>query len=104
MFELSGIGSAILESDLGVLQAALGERKQAAVADGDAMDVGSQVFESGLSIAHSLAMYDPVFAPNLGGEKGIEGSSFQGTLKSCAEEHGKSLDWQEEVFAHGQPT
>ena len=64
MFELSGIGSAILESDLGVLQTALGERKQAAIVDGDAMDVGSEVFESSLSIAYRLAMHDPVFAPN----------------------------------------
>ena len=104
MFELSGIGSAILESDQGVLQAAFGERQQAAVADGDAMDVGSQVFESSLSITNWLAMHDPVFAPSPGREIGVDGSSFQGALESRAEEHGEGFHRQEEVFARGQPT
>lgn len=104
LFELSGIGSVILESDLGVLQTALGERKQAAVAEGNAMDVRSQVFESSLSITDWLAMHDPVFAPNLGREMGIDRGSFQGALKSRAEEHGEGLHRQEEVLARGQPT
>ena len=49
-FELSGVGSAILERDLSGFQTTLGERKQAAIAECNTMDIGGQVFESSLAI------------------------------------------------------
>ena len=70
--ELSGIGSAILESDLSVLQIALGERQQAPVANGDAVDVRSQVFEGSLAITHSLAMDHPCPSPDFWGNVSVE--------------------------------
>ena len=67
LFELTGIGSAILKGDLGSFHgAAVIKRKQATIADGNAMDIGSQILESGLPIANGLAMHDPLLRPDLG--------------------------------------
>ena len=65
MFELAGLGSPILESDQGRFHAArvhhLGET---AIANGHTVDIGSQIFESGLSVANRFAMHHPVFVPD----------------------------------------
>jgi hypothetical protein len=54
--EQACIGSAILESNLRSLQAAvIGELYQAAIADGDTVDVMSQVPQGRLSITDRLA-------------------------------------------------
>ena len=67
LFELPGIGSAILKGDLGTLHtAAILKRKQTAIADGNPMDIGSQVLERGLTIANGFAMHDPLLCPDLG--------------------------------------
>ena len=64
--ELTGIGSAVLESDLGSFHtAAMLNGDQAAVGDSDAMNIGSKVLESGLPIADRFAMDDPILAPDL---------------------------------------
>jgi len=66
-FELTGIGSAILKGDLGVLHGAtVVKSQQTTIADGHPMDIGSQILECGLSIAHWLAMYNPLLLPDLG--------------------------------------
>jgi len=66
-FELTGIGSAKLKGDLRAFQGtAIVKRKQTAIADGHPMDIGSQILECGLSIAHGLAMYNLLLLPNLG--------------------------------------
>jgi hypothetical protein len=62
-FELPSIGSAKLKGDLGTFQAAtILKRKQTAIADGHAMDIRSQIFESGLPIANGFAIHNPVLA------------------------------------------
>jgi hypothetical protein len=67
LFELAGVRSAILKGDLGSFQAAaILESQQTAIADGDAMDIRSQIFESGLPIANGFAMNNPLLRPDLG--------------------------------------
>ena len=67
LFEMPGIRSAILKGDLRTFHAAaIVKRKQAAVADGHAMDVGSQILECSLPIANRLAMHNPRLRPDLG--------------------------------------
>jgi hypothetical protein len=75
-FELSRVGGAVLEGKLGSFQAAtVIDGEQTPVADGDAVDVGSQVFEGSLSIADWLAMHDPCSPPYFCGDLGVEGRS-----------------------------
>ncbi len=67
LFELSGVGSAILKGDLGTFHtAAILKRKQTVIADGNPMDIRSQILEGSLSIAHRLAMHNPLLLPDLG--------------------------------------
>ena len=59
--DLAGIGRSVAKGDLVVF-----ELDQAAVADGDAEDVGSQVLEGSTSIADRFAMDDPILLPDGG--------------------------------------
>ena len=65
VFELAGLGSPILESDQGRFHVSgvhhLGET---AIAEGHAVDIRSQIFKSGLSIANRLTMHHPIFVPD----------------------------------------
>ena len=68
LFELSAIGSAVLKGDLGTFHtAAIVKRKQTTIADGNAMDIRSQILERSLTISNRLAMNDPLLRPDLGG-------------------------------------
>jgi len=103
-FELSGVGRAILESDLGSLEtAAMLNGDQAAIADGDAMNIGSQIFESSLTIANGFAMDDPILVPNLCGDLIKERGVLQSASKGSTEQLGKGLHRQEEVIAGRKP-
>jgi hypothetical protein len=65
VFELPGIRSAILKGNLGCLHAALvNDLDQAAIADGDAVDIRGEILESGLSISHRFAMDNPIPPPH----------------------------------------
>ena len=46
------------------------ERQEAAVADGNTMDVGSEVFERSLPIAYRFAVHYPGFSPDGRGDSG----------------------------------
>ena len=65
VFELAGLGSPILESDQGRFHVSgvhhLGET---AIANGHAVDIRSQILESGLSVANRLAVHHPIFVPD----------------------------------------
>ena len=50
---------------VGECDQAIFEREDAAIADGDAKDVRSEVFEGGGACAYRLRVNDPIFAPNL---------------------------------------
>ena len=76
-FELAGIGRAVLESNLGGLHAALMlDGDQAPVAKCHAVDVGSQVFERGLSVADWFTMHDPFSPPDFFGDVCVESRSL----------------------------
>ena len=102
--ELSIVGRAVLEGDLGSLQAAtMIDGNQASVADGNTEDVGGQVFEGSLSIADGLAMHDTCSLPDFGRDLCVESRSSQGALEGSAEQFGERFHGQEEVSARGQP-
>jgi len=68
LFELTGIGSTILKSDLRSFHtAAIFKRQQTTIADGHPMDIGSQILEGGLPIANGFAMHNPILRPDLVG-------------------------------------
>ncbi len=103
-FELAGVRRAVLEGDAGRLQAAtVLDGDQTPVAEGDAVDVGSQVFESRLAVAHSLAVDDPFAPPDFLWDLFIESCFLQGALEGGAEQFGEGFHRQEEAFARRQP-
>lgn len=103
-FEMAGIRSAVLEGDLRSFHAAaMLNRNQASVADGDAVNIGSQILEGGLPVAHRFAMHNPIFAPDLGRDLVKERRLLQSASKGGAEQLGKRPDRQEEMIARGQP-
>lgn len=66
-FELVGIGNAVLKGNLRTFHGtAVIKRKQAPITDGNAMNIGSQILESGLPIANGLAVNDPFLCPDPG--------------------------------------
>ena len=103
-FERAGIGSAVLESDLRILHAAVvHEGEQAAIADGHAVDVRGKILESGLPIAHGQAMDNPILRPHFGGDDREEGRVAQKALKTGAEEFGERPHGQEEIGGGADP-
>jgi hypothetical protein len=103
-FELAGIGGAILEGNLGGFHAAARfERKQAAIADGNPMDIGSEIFKGGLPIANGLAVHDPLLRPDLGGDLLKEIGFLQTALEGSAKQPGECPHRQEEPLASRQP-
>ena len=85
LFELTAIGSTILKGDLRSFHGTVVvKRKQAAIADGNPMDIGSQILECGLSIAHWLAMYNPLLLPDLGRNLRKEFQFLQTASEGCS--------------------
>jgi len=65
--KLTVIGRTVREGDLGCSDVAcVNAADQATVAESNPENVGSQILERRLSIAHRLAVHDPFFSPNLG--------------------------------------
>jgi len=62
------------------------EDENAAIADGDAKDVRSEVFEGGLARAYGLRVNDPIFAPNLRVKEMEEISLFEQVSELGAEQ------------------
>jgi len=82
LFELPGVGGAVLEGDLGRFHPArVFHPHQAAIAESHPVDIGSQIAESGLSVAHGFAMDHPVLLPNVGRDLWKEGSFLQQMLE-----------------------
>ena len=65
--ELTVLGRAVREGDVGSCHVTcVNAAAQATVAEGNPEDVGSQILERRLSIAHRFAVHHPYFSPNLG--------------------------------------
>jgi hypothetical protein len=95
---LSGIGGAITESDLIVLQI-----DQAAVADGDAEDVRGQVLHCGAAIADWFAVDNPLLFPNVRGDGVSEGGLVEGVEELGSEDLGEGFHGQQEILLCRQP-
>ena len=71
--ELTVIGRAVREGDAGRCHiTCVNAADQATVAEGNTENVGSQILECRLTIAHRLAVRHPFFSPNLGRDLGEE--------------------------------
>jgi len=82
LFELPGVGGAVLEGDLGRFHVAgVQHTDQTAIAKRHAVDIGCQIAECRLSIAHGFAVHHPVLLPNVGWDLWKEGSFLQQTLE-----------------------
>ena len=96
--ELSSIGRAVAKGDLVVF-----EFYQAAVADGDTEDVGSQVLEGSPSITNRFAVDDPLLLPDGGGDIVGDAGFLEGVLEFGPEDPGERLDWEQEMVMGRQP-
>jgi len=86
LLELPGIGCAVAESDLGGFHAAaVLDADQTAIAESDAKDIGCQITQGSLPIAHGFAVYNPIAAPDFGGDECEEGCLLQQVLKGGTE-------------------
>ncbi len=84
LFELTGLGNTILKSDLRTFHgAAIVKSKQTAIADGNPMDIGRQIFERSLTITHGLAMHNPLLTPDPGWNFVKEFQFLQTASESC---------------------
>ena len=86
------------KSDLAIL-----EGEDAAIADGDAKDVRSEVFEGGGACAYRLRVNDPIFAPDLRVKEMEEIALFEQVPELAAEEDRKRLDVNEEILPGLEP-
>ena len=91
--ELAGIRGTIAEGHLAILQA-----DQAAVADGDAENIGRQVLQSCAAIAYRFAVNDPFLLPDLRRYLCEKGGLLQGLPELAAEDFGERLYWQQKIL------
>ena len=96
--DLAGSGRAVAKGDLVVF-----EFYQAAVADGDPEDVGSQVLEGSASIADRFAVNDPLLLPDGGRDIVGEAGFLEGVKEFGPENPGECLDRDQEVMVGREP-
>jgi hypothetical protein len=95
---LAGLAVTELEADLAVV-----ETEEAAVGEGEAVDVRSEVLENGKAVTGRAAIDYPILFPDVAGSEGEEVGLFQGVTELGAEEGGQSGGRQEEVFFREAP-
>jgi hypothetical protein len=96
--ELSGVGGAVAKGDLVVF-----EFYQAAIADGDSEDIGSQVLEGSAAVADRFAVDNPILLPDIGGDAVGEAGSLKGVKEFGPEDPGEGFDWEQEVMVGWAP-
>ena len=96
--EMASVGGPVLKGDLPVF-----ELDQTAVADGNAENIGGQIFQGGTPIADRLAVYHPILLPNRGRDEGEEVRILQGLPELAFVNLGKRLHRQQEVRLGEQP-
>ena len=88
-FEFSRAGRAILEGDLGRFHfGSVHHFDQTAIADGNALDIRSQILERGLAVPDRFAVYDPIAAPDISRYLRENGSFAQEMLEPGAKQSG----------------
>ena len=97
-FELVCVGRAVVKGDLVIF-----EFYQAAVADGDTEDVGSQVLEGSATIADRFAMDNPILLPDGGRDIVGEAGFLKGVKEFGPEDFGEGFDWEQEVMVGREP-
>jgi len=88
---------------VGECDLAIFEREDAAIADGDAKDVRSEVFDGGLARAYGLRVNDPIFAPNLRVKEMEEIALFERVPELGAEQDRERFDVNEEILSGCSP-
>ena len=96
--DLAGSGRAIAKGDLVVF-----EFDQAAVADGNTEDVGSQVLEGSAAVADRFTVDDPILLPDGGRDIVGEVGSLESVKEFGPEDPGEGFDWEQEVVVGRQP-
>ena len=91
-----GLAVLITKSDLAVF-----EFEDAVVAEGDAEDIGGEIFESSLAAADRLTIDDPILLPDLRWHLWVEGSFLEGVAELGAEDLAQSLDGHQELGVFG---
>ena len=92
-FEMACFAVPELETDAAVFEA-----EEAAVGEGDAVEVRGEVLENRLALTGGAAIDHPIVFPDAGGSQRKEVGLFQGVTELGAEDGGESLGGQEEVF------
>lgn len=92
------VGLLIAKGDLVIFKV-----KQPVVAEGHAKDVGGQIFQSGLTVAHRLAMDDPGLSPDLGRNLLKQMGLMQFSSEFGPKEVGQGLDVNQEIWASCLP-
>lgn len=82
----------------------MNDPNQAAIAEGNAVDIRRKIFERRLPIANGFAMNHPIQAPDGGWYFCEERRLLQDVLKTGAEQFGKGFDGQKKIGACGKPT
>ncbi len=102
-FELSRVGRAVLKSNPGSFHTArINPFDQATVANSNTVNIGRQILERRLPIAHGLAMHDPLAMPDFCWYLGEEGRWAQMMLEPGAEQAGQSdAEWIAELMQYG---
>ena len=94
---LAGVG-VVAEGDLVIL-----DLDDAAIAEGNAKDVGGEILEGRAAIADGLAVDDPVLLPHGSGDVGKAIGLAQGVPELGSNKLGQRLDGEQEHFLRGQP-
>src|ERR1700690_2832614 len=104
VFEFAGLGNPILESDQGRFHVSgVHQFNQTAIANGHAVDIRSQILESGLAVANRLAVHHPILVPDLGGDLGKDRSFAQKMLEASSKQFGQCFHRQEVLLARLSP-
>src|SRR6266508_3097671 len=105
LFKLSGVRSAVLEGDLGRLQApGVEQADQTAIAKSHAVNIRCQIAESRLSIADRLAVYNPLLLPDFWCNLWEERCFLQQALEGGTKSSGERLHRQEEIMVSWEPS
>jgi hypothetical protein len=96
--DLAGSGRAVAKGDLVVF-----EFYQAAVADGDSEDIGSQVLEGSAAVADRFAVDHPILLPDIGGDIVGEAGSLESMMEFGPKDFGEGLDWEQEMMVGREP-